>query len=162
MTINNYASLGIRWMVLTCGLLLSPLAGASFIGDTITVQIGVAGTGQSVLVGPGVEISTGAVNIDIGDNTITVDFADVFLDSIFFTDINDVIASAVGGSEYSLTSLTVTHSTHAITAAVENNTPPGGFVITVNSRVPEPATLVLMGLGLAGVGFARKRTGYRH
>ncbi|MET0048712.1 MAG: PEP-CTERM sorting domain-containing protein [Sedimenticola sp.] len=33
----------------------------------------------------------------------------------------------------------------------------GWVVITSNNSVPEPATLALMGLGLAGIGFARKK-----
>ena len=33
------------------------------------------------------------------------------------------------------------------------------FVFATGSRIPEPATITLMGLGLAGVGFSRRKTG---
>lgn len=164
MTTDNATNRGSRWLVSAFCLLLSPLAGASLIGDTIRVQIGALGTPQDVLVGAGTEITTSVMSIDIAADTITVDFSDVFLDSIYFSNIDEVIGAAVGGSEYSLTSLAVTHTAHTITAAVENNTPPGGFVITLRTSgsVPAPATLALMGLGLAGVGFTRKMNRFRY
>lgn len=85
--------------------------------------------------------------------------------NIFFSTDGDTYTSVLGGQqapidqEYLMTGLTSAYSMYAI-AASGWNAAPGGYVEAIKySSVPEPGTLALFGLGLAGLSLAgRKRT----
>jgi hypothetical protein len=70
------------------------------------------------------------------------------------------IACAIGDNGYSRASFNLGAGSHSLTFMVNQNalnTSGGAAVFSVSSPVPEPATYVLIGLGLALVGLARAR-----
>ena len=163
--------------ILAGGLMLGAVstANASLIGDTVTVQIGTFGSPQNVLVGAGTEIMNGGqgtISVDITASTILVGLDERFMDDIFFTDLQwrDTMGNIVPGTVsavscpsidwFSLTSCNpaVTNAGTGVSVFVDNFSAPGGFIIYLTTtHVPEPGTLAVFGLGLAGLGFARRK-----
>lgn len=167
------------------GLMLctASAANASLINDSITgTGLFLSPSPGPVVVGGGTEfnITFGTSNniaVDIGADTIT--FMKTAGDLIglgggwiyTFSDLHwtDDPDAGLGGVEITSSTLIgfdlsdISFSEHEVIidltatdgwGGLSSN---GGFTLTLSHDVPEPATLAIFGIGLAGLGFARRR-----
>ena len=122
-----------------------------------------------VTVGPGIEASFGSGTpvIDISDSTIFFDFSigggSAAFNGFQFIDLNNLINSFTSVSVLD-TNLAFTDSDISFDAdniwvnfAGLSSGSDGFIELTIDAAVPEPSILALMALGIAGLGFTRRR-----
>jgi hypothetical protein len=145
-------------------------AQANMIGDTIT------GSGSSLqpataIIGTGIEFDahSGSMQFDFAENLLTVSVSNLFAwggyGDYIFSEFDDVITSVSLVSNTFLSGFTnFSFDDHSITLDADSGerdleipTAIATFAIETRTNVPEPSTLILMGLGIIGVGAARMR-----
>lgn len=153
-------------------------ANASLLGDEITISTALGS--QTSVVGAGVEYSV----VGGGGGTFNVDFdgsgnVDLFFDLPASTSLGAALAVDAIGLEWvndptgfivdvielpngDLPISSLTHGTNSISWVIANFTIPQGvslssFEIVTNHGIPEPIGLALVGIGLVGIGYQRRK-----
>ena len=145
---NQYSSLGVTFTS-------PPTQDANEILNSSTFTVPAAATSPNLLASLGSRIiegffsvpvySVGAlIGISAGQDTLNIyDASNNLISSILGDDVFVSLSSATPISRFTVV------ATNSDTPAIDN--------LTFDASVPEPATIALMCLGLAGIGFARKK-----
>lgn len=157
------------------GTVRTPAGSASFSPDD-SMEIGSPNSGSFII--PAINNTlfavTGAASVTIGADTETITHIFLDDDGVAFDDLGIRTSSSIGYLSTEMSSWmgsftvnldidTFTPGTYALAGVVNGffNGPDfaqaGDVSLTISKKVPEPGTLALFGLGLAGLGIARRR-----
>jgi hypothetical protein len=166
-------SVGVVSLFAAASLLISvtPVQ-ATFIGDTITAT-GISLGPSSATIGAGIEFNGigNYVHFDFGAHTLTISNIVISgwdgYDDYVFAGFDDAITSVSIASNTGFTGSIVDHfifDAHSLTLDMDSGdiSNPGNSILVFNiiqenTAVPEPNTLALFGLGLAGFAYTRRK-----
>lgn len=159
----------------------TPAANASLIGDTVTVTnefpLGTVTNTQLVVVTPGNEALSlgGAAFVDINAASIEIIWTRgvatrngifngyVFSDLDWLPDAGSIVGVSLNTNIAGITLSDITFTTDSVAINVEGTSRTSDSFLDVllttthGNRIPEPSTVLLFGIGLAGLGLARRK-----